>query len=88
MAAATPSLRATVATGLLVDRRIRRAALDAVPPLIRLGYAVARRRTLVSARRRALPAAATGAGALAVGAAAVLLADARTRERLGQLVGR
>lgn len=75
-------------SGLVLDRRIRRAALDALPPLIRLGYAVARRRMLIGARRRVRPAAATGAGALTLGAAAVLLSDARNRERLGRLVSR
>lgn len=46
-----PSLTTTALTGLLVDGRIRRAALDALPPLARLGLAVGVRHARVRSRR-------------------------------------
>jgi hypothetical protein len=84
----TPSLGATAAVGILVDPAIRSAALDAIPPLTRLAYAVLRRRLRVQARRRVAPAMAAGAGALTLGAATVYLSDPRHRHRLQRLMVR
>jgi hypothetical protein len=47
-----PSIGATAATGLFTDPLIRRAALEAAPPMAKLGFGVGRRLARRRARRR------------------------------------
>ncbi len=46
------SLRRAALGGLILDPEIRRAAFAAAPPLVRLGWLVARRAAHIRARRR------------------------------------
>ncbi len=45
-----PSLGRTAASGLVLDRDIRRAAVRAAPPVVRLGYVIGRRMAQQQAR--------------------------------------
>jgi hypothetical protein len=87
-----------LATGLALDRDVRRAARRAAVPVGRLGLAVGRHLARRQAAelglaapahgrtRRRIGVALLGAGGLAAGAA--LMADPRRRRRLAGLIGR